>query len=415
MNKIKLINLKKELIYKKIDFVVDDIFIKLNNNHKKILKKYLFKLTILTYIFFYNEQFIEQLCINKYQDIKSLLVLLLPFYELTTTSTITTLNEFFDHQNIKTIDELNLFNNNEKKNCNYFIDHQQLIEYNDYLDYYFTNILKGINISYIAISNKLLSNWLNIFPYMMDDYKDTTIYKNFNDLYTNKKFILYDNIFWDNDTQNDLIISQELQDNFFMLGYDTLYGTIKSFLFDDIKQIKWMIYDINIDNKIIPSIILLGNLLDIKDVHNITSEKLYDIEKMKNIKKKWKLLINDSRYLPMIKGLILFYVKWLQNHNDSNIILIKSKITNSCFKLLTTNINDIENDFDENNENNIYNKKLDTCIKKISKIININSIIKYILTCMHQFKYTWYGYICLDNAHNILTIDIYNQEYQKNF
>ena len=54
------------------------------------------------------------------------------------------------------------------------------------------NILKTncelIKNTILQVKNKLMFNWLNIFPYKLEDYKESNLYKNFSILYDKKQF-----------------------------------------------------------------------------------------------------------------------------------------------------------------------------------------------------------------------------------
>ena len=149
--------------------------------------------------------------LNDCQDIMSLFVLLVPFYELDTSIFIESLSEIFNNSNK---------NAQKKYNSTYYIDHN--VKNTDDIINYFDNSLKLIEETLRKTAYKLLPNWLNIFPYTIDNYFESEIYINLNELTSNHNFEL----------------------NNLKMGYNTLYGIIVNFLYNDIKKIKWMIYDI---------------------------------------------------------------------------------------------------------------------------------------------------------------------------
>ena len=87
----------------------------------------------------------------------------------------------------------------------YFIDHQEFKSNKNYLVKYFvTNTVIILN-TLSEIHCSLYPNWINIFPYTMENYKESLIYKNFKYIYENKIFITQSDLFYfdDNFTSNN--------------------------------------------------------------------------------------------------------------------------------------------------------------------------------------------------------------------
>jgi hypothetical protein len=115
------------ILYNKITELINQNFSKLNLIHKKLLIKYLYKLVILFSFYYYTDNFIEQMFMNKYQDIFSLLVLLIPYYELNTSKNIVSLDELF----------LNYDSKAKSLSSGYYIDHLNFKLVPNYLENYF--------------------------------------------------------------------------------------------------------------------------------------------------------------------------------------------------------------------------------------------------------------------------------------
>lgn len=375
--------------------IIKNNFIKLNEKHKLILQKYLFKLIIIFSIYFYNENLVDQLNMNNNQDIFGLLILLLPYYDLNKSKDIIDLEELIINKNL---------DSQKKLECTYYIDHDRGNNNNENIDIdeYFNNILKSISNSFSQTKNKILPNWINIFPYTIDNFKNTLIYKNFCYLKDNSLFKIYDKYFWknlennfDDPTSIYNILSNKFIPNYFILGYDTLYGTIHNFLYMDIKDIKWMIFDKIIDNKTLPIIIILADYLKI---HDISKKKYKDIENKYELKNKWLELINNNNYFDVIKYVVLFYLRYEKDQE----VLKNININELCKKYIKTNFIDNENN-DDLDEKFIYNKDISNeCINMIANNINFENIYNYIYSCIQQFKYTWYGYKCMNDEKNLL-------------
>ncbi len=178
-------------------------FKKLINKHKELLVKYLLKVCLLCGIYFQFDNFIEKLSENNCQDIFSLLNLLLPYYDLNKSSELENLDTIFKNINSKAINF----------ESSYYIDHLQFASSQDYLVEYFENIVKSLDSTFLKVGKKLLPNWINVFPYTINSYKDSSIYDNFRYLVKNKKFINSSSLlaYIDVNSQNENInLSREL-------------------------------------------------------------------------------------------------------------------------------------------------------------------------------------------------------------
>jgi hypothetical protein len=378
------IEIKNKKIETMVKFVIDDTFKNLVLIHKDYLKKYLTKICIKLGYYFEFDNYILQLQQNKYRDIFSLLVLLLPYYELNKSNEINNLGELF-YKN----------NKNNKLSSTYHYDHY--IENDDDIIKYFETSIMFIEKTFGTVCNKLTPNWLNIFPYTMNNYKKSSVYLEFEEYRKNKNFPEYKYYDYSN----------------FKLGYHTLFGVIKKFLYDDIKDIKWMIYDIKIKNKVYPSIIRIVENLGIENIINEPWEKLSK-EKQKIIKDKWYKTTKGQKISEM-KFLILFYLRWEQDNEKLEEIITEP----NCMKIIKPNLDNIYDINNDDNENYFYTigitmdykKSIDYCIKTISHKIDIENLYTYIYICSQQFRYTWYGYCCLDNNKRILNTDNYFKKY----
>ena len=396
-------------------YVIDNTFSTLNITERKLLTKYLIILIVITSLMFYENKndFFNQITLNNNRDIYSLLVLLLPFYNLDKTSSIFSLEEIFYNKN----------NNAIKYESSYYVDHnpdryvtnKNIISIETYLQ----NNIYAIYETMLSCKHKLYTNWLNIFPYSINDFNTTNIYKNFTNLFSMKKFNNknsdLNNFF---DTELISLNENKFLNNNFILGYDTLYGCIANFLYNDIKTIKWMIYDIVYENNILPTIILLNKILD-NNIENscLIPYKKLDANDKQNLLLKWNYIINvkiDDNY-NYIKSFVLFYLKW--ETDETNLFNINKHINTECRKLIHMHINNIYDDNYDNNddENFIYqvnkNNQIDICLINLIQIINFERLYEYLFVCMQQFRYTWYGYCCLSNDKKIKDISTYLNEY----
>ena len=332
-----------------ISTAIDNQFKLLILEQKQILKEYLYKTCVLFGIYFYNKNFIDQLAMNDYRDIYSIMVLLLPYYELKESNTIESLDEI-------------LFNKDDKGKkilANFNIDHSYIKSSS--IEEYFENAVLLISKSLKKTANKIMPNWLNIFPYLMGNYKESMIYNNFIDLYKNKQFNLVNDVILDVD-------NNKLYENRFELGYDTLYGTIYKFLYKDIVKIKWMIYDIymeGVDPKVCPVIIIICNILKINDIVNNpwikekdkdNDNKKVRLEQQEKLKENWnKNVLTNSNNIKYLRSLILFYLRW--ENDETNLKGIK--LSKQCSNFIRSNIEYIEEDNEDEFDKGIYSTNQD--------------------------------------------------------
>jgi len=381
--------------------LIDITFPNLVNEHKNLIINSLNEIfkVLLDTIFYRNEEiFVKQMKLNNSQDILGFIILLLPYFDFSNKEIslkIKSLDDIFKDPNPND----KIYKQNFFKST-YYLDHETL-DYNldNYKKYFYNNTQKIIN-TINKVKHKLLPNWLNIFPYKTsDDLTSIKPYINLENIFIEKKFDY---------NKNDLYI-----------GYDTLYGTIANFLYHDIYRIKWMIYDYYENEKIYPSIIHICELLDLKNIliENYDLKKKFKLddnrifyklslnrqEKLINI---WKNTISNEKNNNSITNLLLFYIR-LNIYN-----IDKIKISRRCKLFFKKNNKDNENEvIDEIEENYKFESDdIKLYIKELSSNIEYADIYEYIYSSLHQFRYTWYGSICLDNLRVIE-----KNEYQKFF
>jgi hypothetical protein len=381
--------------------------------HKEILLKYLLKVCVLVGIYFKINNFIEQLTENNCQDIFSLLNLLLPYYDLNKSGELENLDFLFKNLNNQAI----------KFESSYYIDHTDPINTTNttntetYLIEYFDNTIKSIDNTLLKVSKKLLPNWINVFPYTINNYLDSELFKNLNKLVQNKGFQNSNSLYKYIGEDSSITLNKKEYEKNLLIGYDNLYGCIYNFLYNDIKTIKWMIFDILINGVPIPNIIVLSEEIGIYQIANTKWEQI-DSQSQSKIKDKWDKLLSGSDKFPLIRSLILFYLRW-----EVDLDKLQKKIginkDDLCYKLLRKSKRDEDEDKEINIDDNIglpkdfiEEDKLNECVRKIALKIDVEDIYNYIYKCMQRFRYTWYGFVCVDNIHNIFSINNYLKNYK---
>jgi len=368
-----------------VSIVIDNTFKNLISIHKEYLKTHLYEVCVLLGNYLEFDNYILQLKQNKYRDVYSLLVLLLPYYDLNKSMEITDLGELFYERKEGSVEKINL-------SSTYYYDH--IVPNDEDIKKYLKTSVFYIQRTFAIVCNKLTPNWLNIFPYMMSDYKESKVYLEFDDYRKNKSFPEYK--------------YDEYYD--FKLGYHTLYGVIRSFLYEDIKDIKWIIYDYPIKGKVYPSILHIVELLEIQNIINEPWDKLSDVKK-KSISGKWYKITNSAD-ITAVKSLIMFYLRWERDNDKLEKIMTNSE----CLKLIKTNLDEVYDINEDTNENYFYfrERAIEQCIKSISHKVKIEDLYIYIYNCSQKFRYTWYGYCCLDENKKYLDKKSYFAKYLNN-
>ncbi len=224
---------------------INRLYPNLNSNDSNYLNKRMYKIIELLY-YQYNlnsKDFEYQLTQNDYKDIKWLLTFLLPYINVDN-SELKSFNQLYteklNYDDINNSEPIYKFTNLQygrcirNKNYDEIVCEEVKFSY-DHLDHNYYLFLQSLIIS----SNKLYVNWQNIIPIPDSKILDEKIYTNTLDLFTNSKLkdinILEftDSDF--NDEQKQLLGSLYIGD---------IYNTIRNYLFEEIKEIKLLIFDV---------------------------------------------------------------------------------------------------------------------------------------------------------------------------
>ena len=269
-------NLKLE---KHIKTVMNQIFPNVPSYEKKYFSGYL--LVILNYIYIKfafdkYEIFEKQLTMNKYKDIKAIILLLFPYVE-----SINNFEKFKELKSFQDIIEKEKSGDKEKKWNNYykFSNFQLDIAYiklkNNSNEYEFSNytnfqviLINTVSIFIYSINTicyKLYPNYLNIFPLGIQKYKNTKLYKNsfkfkdneeeeedYDDVINKKKKIIK-KINWFNykriddpefpDEMNGRNILDEDMFHYNGITVDDIYNVFVNFYYLSIKSYKFLIFE----------------------------------------------------------------------------------------------------------------------------------------------------------------------------
>jgi hypothetical protein len=243
---------------------IDDLYYNLNIENKQILYKYTTKLIQFLSIQYnfegtnYEYQFIQ----NNYRDVKWLSTLLLPYLN-TPHIQLKSFDDMYKkkyNQNcdINKEEPQYVFTNIEYNRCNRYIKNDMIIteEINfneEHIRQNFLLLLKSL----LLCSHKLYVNWINIIPYVKimnyeqneykrkDDFTESILFISTQELFYKKKLKEVNLInFIDNNDQ-----TQETKDILKSLYIGDIYNTIRVYLYEEIKNIKLLIFDLVIIEK----------------------------------------------------------------------------------------------------------------------------------------------------------------------
>jgi len=370
-----------------VNRVIPSVFPSLNASHTNLLAKYLIVLLHFISVCFgiTHDEFIKQIRKNNFQDMRWLLTFLLPYLNESNNHLITSLEQIYNakktNTNINKSEPEYLHSNIQYNRCVRNIDDIQERNFNlvDIESNYYL-LLDTIKTS----SNKLCPNWINIFPLRLEDYKNTQIYKNTKKIYDSNNLFILDvgNEF--NINTDQTILYMRINEFGKYLDIGDIYNTISIDLFDRIKNIKWVIFDIIVNgNQLLPGIIIFDKILLLDDaINNIEWDDVM-LNKQIDFEDRWKklLLVADSQHQyitsdiniennnlrSFIKGFIMSFDRYVGGN-----------------KKLSDDIEYVR--ISKDNKNISYPN-----ISQTAQSISIKYIYKYFKDILQQFKTTWYG------------------------
>jgi hypothetical protein len=384
---------------------INNFFPLLNEQDKyilNILTIYLIDLICYKYHFKNELKYYDQWKQNNNRDIKSTLLLLLPFIDDKNNNkllnNLTDLNHLLYSKNEQNIsnsllnikrdeslfDEYFKFGNmgigllDENNNTNILLNLYD--DNNDKLIYkiIYHNFL-GLLQSLEIMNGKYYVNWINIVPYNLNNYYTSTFFTITEQTVTSFK----DNI-------NKKILSNLLL-NYNGLWIGDYYNILKIKFYEDLKKIKWLIFPYETKTEKYYLINKLNNLLDLDFIISCNYNNYYELsenEKLIFIKKCKLIDITIDNNYEIIKYLLIYLIN--NNNNnifnnyihfkldveedntieeyDNNSIKIIKKITN---KLILSTFQEIIN----NNISELWN-----FLNDIIKKLKYTSIYKYLVT-----------------------------------
>ena len=401
-----LVQYQQMLLYKYLINIINFIAIKFNfdSNNK--------------------EAYIHQFTQNNYRDAIGLLLMLLPYINDDTGEKKMKLRDLSELY-IKKVGNFDInettpvyeYTNIQYGRCKRLHKYQNIIAEEIQFDEQHLNdnymLLKE---TITTISNKLYVNWINVRPFSLD-YKKTQL------------FDLTNRYIQSNKLQIDDIELSETNKKF-MGSIETgeIYNILCNYVYNDILDIKWMIYDLYENDKNYKFSYLLNSVIDIGDCVKPIKWNLLSVEKQKIFSESWAKLtrafIHDKKLnisYKNIETIVTSIISYGKNYFMKN-------IKNYDEKLFADIINvDIDDEDDKTKINTtILKTKLVANIKKLLTLTNIppEIIYGYISECFFKLSKTWYWSYYLEfnkqGGHYILNpiknsfISSYNKNLEEN-
>lgn len=289
----------------------------LNKNHFDLIMNYLYQIIDDIYITFsINDpvKFQNLLLSDNHKDLKGLCLLLLPYIDTSNNyeelRKITKLDDIYHKKQINS-DNIDI----TKEQPNYVLSNIQYsrcqrnpikeIPFDEKFIYQNFILLK---LTIQTISHRLYVNWTNIVPYTLDTYKTKKLYIDTKTIFDNHRF-------------SDIDLTLPLPSHMYI---GTMYDNIRHYLYDQIVDIKWLLYDYDTSRNIIYDFIqeqnddniniqpLIKILFPTDKTHErINLEKCFENiiwdnlmpDEQRIFESQWKKFINDDTNYEIIRAI----------------------------------------------------------------------------------------------------------------
>ncbi len=377
---------------------IDIYFPSLNTFDKNILKKYYKNLVSIIYFSFFEnnfELFKQKMFLNEYSDSISIMLLLLPYInsEKSDTTKLSSFNQLViekvEDVNISKKEPKYIYTNFQYNRCN----RKDISEINFTENHIKDNFIFLLN-TIKTMSSKLYINWIDTIPFTMSNYKESLIYKNTKELYNNKelKNFFINDILEMNNSNN----IKNLQS----LSINDLYETITNELYYQIKNVKWLLYNIyDSKNKrylpigIILNNMLKNNILDIKyNDETIKSELTKYFDNILNLFKnnlpfEREFSIKSDDIFIILKYIAVFFCNYYKDIN-----FVKSSFENKkLLKIFSINNLDKNLDLDINDDEIFTDKFSKQNIIEFYQEIDYNDLFTFLLDSYDTLKNSYYA------------------------
>lgn len=323
----------------------------------------------------------KQLIQNNNRDLNAIIQMILPF-----------INDVYDSADVKmtklsTLSELYTkkvngeyyFTNSQYNRCVILDDHETIDR--PYILEYFNNHLEQLIMSIEQASNKLYVNWTDVLPMCMNTYSTSNLFVLTNKKLSNKTLPQFYNKYI------DLTPGLSTAD---------IYNTISNLLFNQIKNEKWLIYDLFIENTTITYIKYLDGIFNLQNIHKgLSWTRITETDRIE-FKNKWLIFIdsvnsNDNTIL------VDFYFFFKKYHINSEKLILSGSLIETKSSI------DMEDD-----PCDPFSKKIIGDARNGLRLVPIEEIYLFIFDQISSLKKTWYYYMLYVKNLNILGSFEYN-------
>ena len=324
---------------------------------------------------------------KNYQDLKAIILLLLPYIIEENTNiynNLTDLNEIICSKNIDSIKN-NILDTKRNEIIKSYFKYSNfgvglmngtrgttdilLSLYNDdekliytIIHHNFISLLNTLSI----INGKLYINWLNITPIV--NFEESEIYKNTSN--TIKKTII------------DIINNKNILD-YTGLYIGEFYNVYRNIFYEDIKKIKWLIFPYIINNEKMYIIQYLDKKFNFDLLLNNNSFFDLDEAQQNQIKNKLQNLNMEAIEYTIWKNIIIFMC-----NNYSNKLVIDNKIKN---KFILNTIDEVQDNDYKKSAFKKYNLIDDDDVNNFLKNIKVDLLWHFFKESIVKFESTIYG------------------------
>jgi len=426
-----------------IDNALAEMYPKLNSYDTNILNEYLLSILII----FKNQYnlnddiFNNELIQNDYKNIKWISTFLLPYLNDTTDLKsfqdmyLEKSNEMDMNLDINKCEPHYKFTNLQYGRCkrtkvNNTYDCEEIVFSYDHLEHNYKLFLETMIVS----SNKLYVNWMNIIPVAYKDLDKNITYRNTEELFGENNIKEFDIIEYTK-TKNITQLDKKILGSLYV---GDIYNTIRNYLYEEIKEIKLIIYDV-----VILPIGKKSTAISVLNEIFVNDKEFYLVNALNNIS--WLSLSNQSKnkfteiwynilnsYLNNIDVFVKnvdfslsdqtpdFYniskvsitrlMKGLSKNFDKR-FGDKKKIINSGYVKLKMPKKMEAEDFDDDEEN--IEELLVENVNESLKSIKPNYIYEFFRDILQQFKTTIYSsYLLNKDKTDFLSADIPDISYK---
>lgn len=374
------------------NLVLDIVFEKLNSMDKNILLDYLVGIMDLIAIKFNfdldnRSKFEYQFRQNNYRDTIGLLFMLLPYIPDNLKPNLKSFEDLFTAKynkgDINKQEPKYIYSNIQYGRCLRDNNNPREIKFNyNFLKTNYILLADTINI----IANKLYINFINIRPVSKKNIYNKPYYIQTNNYLISRKIPDY-NIY-------EAIINNNSENKFYSgIPAGEIYNILTNYLYFEIKNIKWIIYEISDQNILYKFPILLNKYINIEPCAKNIPWNILSPEIKINLLANWSNLLfkfqknSDKIISRIIFELIQFFDK-------------KYKLSDLEYTRLNLN-SDLESDLDNQEELSNITTDLISKFYITGKSLDFGDLYEYIRDSLFLLRNTWYSRFYLKFDPNI--------------